>query len=89
MQRGAVYLLCGLMLSGCVSPMGLHTAGRGLKSSSGAREAPVSGDPWVEDAGSFARVEHTREEVRDPLGLRDFLTSEKARQIERNVGVGD
>lgn len=46
-------------------------------------------DPWIHEAGDVARGARPQEQIRDPLGLRDFFTSEKARDIERNLGVGD
>ncbi|SFI00572.1 hypothetical protein [Planctomicrobium piriforme] len=75
-------LACGCCL-GCQSLPG----GPGTANTRG-RENPTE-DPWVQSAGDIARTEHPAEEVRDPLGLRKYLTSEKAREIERNVGVGD
>ncbi|MCA8997689.1 MAG: hypothetical protein KDA80_11905 [Planctomycetaceae bacterium] len=46
-------------------------------------------DPWVHEAGTIARNELEREEINDPLGLRNIFTSSKAREIERNLGVGE
>lgn len=46
-------------------------------------------DPWVHEAGTVARNERPVEKVNDPLGLREIFTSSKARDIERNLGVGD
>lgn len=46
-------------------------------------------DPWIHDAGTVARAERDIEPVYDPLGLREIFTSSKAREIERNLGVGD
>ncbi|WP_437193094.1 hypothetical protein [Planctomicrobium sp. SH527] len=53
------------------------------------RDTPDADEPWVRSAGDIARTEHSYEEVQDPLKLRKYFTSDKAREIERNVGVGD
>lgn len=74
---------------GCQSMWGSNRwANSGPRATHG-RDDPAIDDPWVADAGNIARTEHPPEEVRDPLGLRNIFTSEKAREIERNVGVGD
>ncbi len=48
-----------------------------------------TGDPWVKEAGGIARGERPVEKVNDPLKLRNVFMSEQARDIERNLGVGD
>jgi len=73
------------MSLGCQS---LASSNPMLRASHG-RDDPKVDDPWIKDAGDIARTEHPSEEIHDPLGLRNFFTSEKAREIERNVGVGD
>jgi len=77
-----------LLLAACLGCQSM--GGRGaLFQNSGGRENPKVDDPWIKDTGDIARGEHPPEEVHDPLGLRNIFTSEKAREIERNVGVGD
>jgi len=78
-----ILLLFSLTIPGCQSLM----PSRAVRSA--ASDTPEKEDPWVRSAGDIARTEHSYEEVHDPLGLRKFFTSEKAREIERNVGVGD
>ncbi len=46
-----------------------------------------SGDPWVQSAGVEARGDRPKEIVNDPLHLRNIFMSEKARDIERNMGI--
>lgn len=46
-----------------------------------------SGDPWVQQAGVEARGDRPKETANDPLGLRNIFMSEKARSIERNMGI--
>ena len=41
---------------------------------------------WVGEAGREARAGMQRESSTDPLGLRNVFMSEKARDIERNLG---
>lgn len=80
-QTALLMLTVGVLsLSGCAT-MGM----RMLPEDQGAK----IDDPWSGDVGQVARTEHPAEPIHDPLGMRNFFTSEKARQIERNVGVGD
>ncbi|MEZ6068540.1 MAG: hypothetical protein R3B90_23155 [Planctomycetaceae bacterium] len=44
-------------------------------------------DPWITKGADEGRREFTRETVNDPLGLRPYFMSSKARDIERNVGI--
>lgn len=69
-----------LLLAGCQS--------LGSWSANDDRGALID-DPWSGEVGTVARTEHPIEKVQDPLGIRNIFSSEKARQIERNVGVGD
>ena len=43
-------------------------------------------EKWIGEAGSEARRGMTIEKENDPLGLRNVLMSQKARDIERNLG---
>ena len=45
-----------------------------------------SEDPWTTQAGAEGRAGRPVEKEADPLGLRNLLMSEKAREIERNCG---
>lgn len=56
-----------------------------------SRENPADepSDPWINDAGNVARTEHPSEEINDPLNLRQYFMSQRARDIERNLGVGE
>lgn len=44
-------------------------------------------EKWVDDAGREARAGMMRESGNDPLNLRELFMSQKARDIERNLGV--
>lgn len=83
MQRLMFVLLLLATTQGCQSLVGSKAT------AVAAQEGSGKDDPWVRSAGDIARTEHTYEEVHDPLGLRKYFTSEKARSIERNVGIGD
>ncbi|MCA9075711.1 MAG: hypothetical protein KDA93_11805 [Planctomycetaceae bacterium] len=45
-----------------------------------------SSDPWVQEVGVEARGHQTKEQANDPLGLRNVFMSQKARDIESNLG---
>lgn len=86
----SIFLCLALIAAaGCQSLGGSNAWSNKGPRATGGRDNPVSDDPWIREAGTIARTEHPAEEVNDPLGLRNFFTSEKAREIERNVGVGN
>ncbi|MCA9079041.1 MAG: hypothetical protein KDA58_00720 [Planctomycetaceae bacterium] len=75
---------------GCTSLQhGTQSMWSALRPTSTPGPGDKKGDPWVQSAGSMARTELPREEVNDPLKLRNVFMSETARDIERNLGVGD
>ena len=45
-----------------------------------------SSDPWIGNAAAEGRSEYSVEKQSDPLGIRPYLMSQKARDIERNLG---
>lgn len=51
--------------------------------------ADGSSDPWIQQAASEGRREYAVEKANDPLGLRKYVMSDRAREIERNVGIID
>ena len=46
-----------------------------------------SEDPWTTQAGTEGRAGRPVEKEYDPLNLKKYMMSEKAREIERNCGV--
>ena len=48
--------------------------------------ADDSSDPWIADAANEGRAEFKVEKDADPLGLKPYFMSQKARDIERNLG---
>ncbi len=93
MSLSRLTLLCFLLFGslGCQSLSKLKSFGPRDPITTSNRENPqdAESDPWIEDAGTVARSEHSAEAVNDPLKLRDVFMSNKARDIERNLGVGD
>ena len=88
----SMLLICwGMSVSGCQSLSSVQSGFAQSLLPNGGRENPGddAGDPWIHDAGTIARSEHTAEEVNDPLGLREIFMSRRARSIERNLGVGE
>lgn len=46
-----------------------------------------SSDPWVQEVGVEARGHQKKDKDGDPAWLRNLLTSQKARDIESNLGI--
>lgn len=92
-HRMLLLLMGAIVCAGCQSsPFGGRFAQTvGYRDTTSAREDPASqsSDPWVQDVGQITRKEYANEKIVDPLKLRDFFVSEKAQDIERNLGVGD
>lgn len=93
MQRCAfsVLMVCFFAgLSGCAMMDSManymkHTFSysKGTDYISGADEKD---EAWVTEAADEARGDRPREKEADPLGLKPYIMSEKARSIERNLG---
>lgn len=88
-------LFCGLLLfsAGCT----LMSTMQGMASQSIAALRPTSmdgwdpgseaSDPWVAEVAAEGRGNRPIEKEYDPLGLKKYLMSDKARDIERNMGI--
>ncbi len=88
--RLLLVLLCLTTVTGCVAAKGgSHSLFSMLRFKADESPGDSKGDPWVQQAGNEIRGEHTREDVVDPLHLRNLFMSEQSRAIERNLGVGD
>lgn len=57
--------------------------------STGYADGTESSDPWVMEAAAEGRRDFRTESANDPLNLRRFFMSQKARDIEQNVGIVD
>lgn len=92
-SKYAAWLLVISLCSGCQSSfLSRHfTQTVGFRESQSARENPAgqTSDPWIQDVGKVTREEHGTQEVVDPLKLRNFFMSQKAQDIERNLGIGE
>jgi hypothetical protein len=94
-NRLLMVLLCSALIGsgGCtvVSTVREMTAStvQALRPESGNGWDPgsESTDPWVQEAGAQARGNREMEKEADPLNLKRFFMSDKARDIERNLGV--
>jgi hypothetical protein len=77
----------------CLGCTTMGNMGQGMKTAMRTDGADIAqettGDPWVDGAGDYARKIHPAEEVNDPLHLREVFRDDKARSIERNLGVGN
>jgi hypothetical protein len=47
------------------------------------------GDPWISAAASEGRQDQKSQMAQDPLRLRQYFLSNKARSIENNVGISE
>jgi hypothetical protein len=91
------WLLLGLCLlaPGCTAMQTARTSTKAVvealtpESWEESNPADDPGDPWIEQAGLEGRSDQPREDAGDPLGLRKYTMSARARAIERNVGIGD
>jgi hypothetical protein len=96
MQNHIALLLFCLVLA-CSSGCSLVSSIRGLASQTVESLRPTSfdswdpgsetGDPWVQQAGAEARGHRPVEKEFDPLGFRQVFMSDRARDIERNLGI--
>ena len=46
-----------------------------------------AGDPWIQQAAVEARGDRPREYHEEPAFFYNFVTSEKARAVEENMGI--
>ena len=74
-SRWATLSLLAVLFSGCQQGLATYADGSTEKS-----------PKWVQAAGGEARHGQRRELSNDPLNLREVFMSEKARDIERNLG---
>ncbi|WP_437188254.1 hypothetical protein SH668x_001691 [Planctomicrobium sp. SH668] len=83
-QLSCVVLL--LTSLGCQSMMG--TQRNVAEKEAASNTSAAIEDPFAAEVGKMARKHHDYEEVKDPLGVRNYFTTAKSREIERNVGIG-
>jgi hypothetical protein len=90
----ALLLTAGLVaLPGCAAMNSMKTAAAETvetfrPGTHGYHDATAeSSDPWVQEVGDQARGHQTKEKDADPEWMRNFLMSQKARDIESNLGI--
>lgn len=83
-------LVAASALAGCASMQtSTNKMVSAFKSVSEKSPADEPSDPWINETGSYTSSIHPSEPVNDPLGLRNVFMSQRARDIERNLGVGE
>lgn len=81
------------MLSGCVLVESVQDMGRQTQRVFTFRPADYRDlteeetDDWTEDVGREGRGNQPMQKTEEPDWMRNLLSSEKARSIERNVGI--
>lgn len=85
---GALMFSAGCTVLGTVQGMAAATVEAFRPTSfDGFDPGSESSDPWVQQVGATARGHRPVEREPDPLGLKKYFMSEKARDIERNMGI--
>jgi hypothetical protein len=94
--RSVVVLgICLMSLQGCAVVQTMQTGTKQLvkdftpESLDEANPADDPGDPWIASAANEGRHEQKAERANDPLHLRKYVLSNKARAIENNVGIAE
>ena len=92
-QRLTLLLTAALIVahSGCAAMMENSRSMWSTLTSDGdyadATEGPD--DVWIQQAGDQARESHPRESASDPAWFRSLIMSDRARSIERNLGIDE
>jgi len=87
--------ICGLSLQGCAVFQTMREGTRQLvkdftpESLDEENPADDPGDPWIAAAAGEGRQDQKAEKSNDPLHLRQYFLSNKARSIENNVGIAE
>ncbi len=80
--------LCLFLLTASLGLGGCTTVSRMIGPTTDYEDpTEMTSDPWARAAAEEGRRGFARETVNDPLNLRQYFMSEKARSIERNVGI--
>lgn len=87
--------VCFMSLQGCTVVQTMRDGTKALvkdftpESLDEAHPADDPGDPWIAAAANQGRHEQKAESANDPLHLRQYFLSNKARSIENNVGIAE
>lgn len=81
-----VLALAAWSVCGCTSTSSLRQA---FKTADYADPTEGSDDPWVARTGVEARGDRPKESADEPRWFREWTMSDRAREIERNLGIYD
>ena len=87
--------ICLMAFQGCAVVQTMREGTRDLvrdftpESLDEANPADDPGDPWIAAAASEGRSGEKVEKSNDPLHMRQFFLSNRARAIENNVGIAE
>lgn len=86
-MRWLFIILSGVVIwsSGCTTTEGFAL----FKNRDYADPTEGPDDPWVSQVGVEARGDRPREMSEEPRWFREMIMSDRARNIERNLGVYD
>ena len=91
----SVLCVCAAGLQGCTVFQTMREGSRELvrsltpESLDEDNPADDPGDPWIAAAAGEGRHDQRAETADDPLHLRQYFVSPKARSIENNVGIAE
>lgn len=91
----SLWCLCAACLQGCTvfqtMKQGTQELVKTLTPQSFDEEHPADdpGDPWIAAAGREGRQDQEGQMQNDPLHLRQYVISPKARSIENNLGIAE
>lgn len=89
MARVSLALVAAVLLAAQAGCTGFKQRVARLVPPSGGYDDPTddTSDPWISKAAQEGRNGYKQEKVNDPLGLRPYFMSQRARDIETNMGI--
>ncbi len=92
-HRFALLLIAALIMahSGCAAiTQNSRSMWRALRTDGNYADSTEGPDElWVQQAGDQARESHPRETATEPAWFRGLIMSDRARSIERNLGIDE
>jgi hypothetical protein len=92
-SHGVLFACALVVCSGCTVAQTMRDGGRELartftpETLDEENPADDPGDPWISAAATEGRQDYRKETAADPLHLRQYFLSNKARAIENNLGI--
>ena len=83
----ALTLITAGLAVGCTADAAAWNFKRAVSTPGYADTTEMPDEEWITDAANTGREGRFVEKSNDPLNLRELFMSEKARSIERNVGI--